>query len=116
MSIADIVPVRVPSNRHILDADLGLPATLRGIVIFAHGSGSGRHSSRNRHVAEVLQRAGIATLLLDLLTPEEEAIDDRTRQIRFDIPLLHHFSQIHHKNPATQIPDHTQIMRDEDDA
>jgi dienelactone hydrolase len=88
VSSADIVPVRVPSNRHLLDADLGLPPDVRGVVIFAHGSGSSRHSSRNRHVAEVLHRAGLATLLLDLLTPEEEAVDERTRELRFDIPML----------------------------
>ena len=88
MSVADVVPVRIPSNRHLLDADLGVPGTDRGIVIFAHGSGSSRHSRRNRHVAEVLQRAGLATLLLDLLTPEEEAVDERTRALRFDIPML----------------------------
>lgn len=88
MSSADIVPVRIPSNRHILDADLGIPAELRGTVIFAHGSGSSRHSSRNRHVADMLHKAGLATLLLDLLTPEEEAEDERTRALRFDIPML----------------------------
>jgi dienelactone hydrolase len=85
---ADIVPVRVPSGRQLLDADLAVPADLRGVVIFAHGSGSSRHSSRNRYVAEELQRAGFATLLLDLLTREEEAVDLRTRELRFDIGLL----------------------------
>jgi dienelactone hydrolase len=57
-------------------------------VVFAHGSGSGRHSSRNRAVARQLQLAGLATLLLDLLTPEEDTVDRRTRHLRFDIPLL----------------------------
>src|SRR5690606_17794016 len=61
---------------------------LRGTVIFAHGSGSSRHSSRNRHVADMLHKAGLATLLLDLLTPEEEAEDERTRALRFDIAML----------------------------
>src|SRR5919106_163135 len=59
-----------------------------GTVVFAHGSGSGRHSPRNRHVAEVLQGSGMQTLLLDLLTPEEEQVDMATREHRFDIDLL----------------------------
>jgi dienelactone hydrolase len=58
------------------------------VVLFAHGSGSSRHSPRNRFVAEALREGALATLLLDLLTPEEEAIDARTRQLRFDIALL----------------------------
>jgi putative phosphoribosyl transferase len=57
-------------------------------VLFAHGSGSGRHSPRNRYVAEELQQAGLGTLLIDLLTPEEEEIDLRTRHLRFDIRML----------------------------
>ena len=71
-----------------------LPGTFRGpegataVVLFAHGSGSSRHSPRNRYVAEVLQQAGLATVLLDLLTPEEEAVDVRTAEYRFDIGLL----------------------------
>ncbi|HLH02194.1 MAG TPA: dienelactone hydrolase family protein [Bryobacteraceae bacterium] len=69
-------------------ADLGVPTGARGIVIFAHGSGSSRFSSRNRFVAAELHRAGFATLLLDLLTSGEEEIDSRTRQLRFDIDLL----------------------------
>lgn len=59
-----------------------------GVVLFAHGSGSSRFSTRNRHVAEVLRNGGLATLLIDLLTPAEEEADLRTRHIRFDIPLL----------------------------
>jgi dienelactone hydrolase len=59
-----------------------------GVVLFAHGSGSGRHSPRNRYVARVLREAGLATLLIDLLTPEEEEVDLRTRRLRFDIDLL----------------------------
>ena len=69
-------------------ADLVLPREAKGLTIFAHGSGSSRFSSRNRFVAEVLQHAGFATLLLDLLTAAEEQIDLRTRQRRFDIELL----------------------------
>lgn len=64
------------------------PALNRGLVIFAHGSGSGRHSPRNRLVAATLQDAGLATLLFDLLSEEEEEIDQRTAQLRFDIRLL----------------------------
>lgn len=72
-----------------LTGTLGLPPQVRGVVLFAHGSGSSRHSPRNRYVARMLQSAGFATLLIDLLTAEEEAIDDRTRhQLRFDIPRL----------------------------
>ncbi|MGH2356064.1 MAG: dienelactone hydrolase family protein, partial [Chloroflexota bacterium] len=71
-----------------LEGTLAVPEGARGAVLFAHGSGSGRHSPRNRYVAAELQRAGLATLLIDLLTPEEEAIDLRTRHLRFDIELL----------------------------
>jgi dienelactone hydrolase len=71
-----------------LEGDLAIPEGTRGIVLFAHGSGSSRHSSRNRFVAEELRRGGLGTLLLDLLTPEEERIDMRTGQLRFDIGLL----------------------------
>jgi putative phosphoribosyl transferase len=80
--------VRIPSGDAWLYGDLALPAGFAGVVVFAHGSGSGRHSSRNRQVAQYLQRAGIATLLLDLLTPREEQVDMVTREHRFDIPLL----------------------------
>jgi dienelactone hydrolase len=68
--------------------DLMVPVNARGIVMFAHGSGSSRWSSRNRFVASVLQQAGLGTLLLDLLTTEEEQLDVRTRHLRFDIGLL----------------------------
>lgn len=71
-----------------VQGDLVIPERAFGIVIFAHGSGSSRHSSRNRYVASVLQRGGLATLLMDLLTSEEEQADMRTAQLRFDIPLL----------------------------
>jgi putative phosphoribosyl transferase len=72
----------------MLDGDLVVPGGASGIVLFAHGSGSSRHSPRNRMVATRMQAAGYATLLMDLLTPAEEQIDDRTRKLRFDIPLL----------------------------
>jgi dienelactone hydrolase len=71
-----------------LDGDLRVPHRAAGLVIFAHGSGSSRFSSRNRAVAGVLEGAGFATLLLDLLTPTEESVDEQTRQHRFDIDLL----------------------------
>lgn len=71
-----------------LHGDLQLPIAPVGLVLFAHGSGSSRKSPRNRFVADVLVRAGIATLLFDLLTQEEEAVDVITRELRFDIPLL----------------------------
>lgn len=82
------VPVVIESPGGELAGDLTVPSHSLGIVVFAHGSGSSRHSSRNRAVAEVLQRSGFATLLLDLLTEAEEQVDVRTRQLRFDIGLL----------------------------
>src|SRR5688500_7644514 len=69
-----------------LDGDLHIPPRYEGLVIFAHGSGSSRFSRRNRRVAASLQDAGFATLLLDLLTPQEDRIDQHTAEFRFDIP------------------------------
>jgi putative phosphoribosyl transferase len=80
--------VRVPVGAVTLEGDLTLPETARGIVLFAHGSGSSRHSPRNRHVARLLNEGNLATLLVDLLTPDEEAIDLQTAHLRFDIELL----------------------------
>jgi putative phosphoribosyl transferase len=80
--------VQIPAAGVILDGDLVVPADATGIVVFAHGSGSSRHSPRNRMVAGRLQEAGYATLLMDLLTPEEDEVDSRTRKFRFDIPRL----------------------------
>jgi dienelactone hydrolase len=80
--------VRVTAGSASLDGNLSLPAQAQGVVLFAHGSGSSRHSPRNRYVAGGLQGAGLATLLVDLLTPEEESVDLRTRHLRFDIGLL----------------------------
>ena len=80
--------LRIPAGAALLDADLSLPAAASGLVLFAHGSGSSRFSPRNRHVARLLNEAGLATVLADLLTPDEEALDQRTRQLRFDIGLL----------------------------
>jgi putative phosphoribosyl transferase len=81
------VSVEVGEGIHA-PALLGLPANATGLVLFAHGSGSGRHSPRNRFVADVLNDGGMATLLLDLLTFEEDALDRRTAALRFDIGLL----------------------------
>src|SRR3989440_8848482 len=80
--------VRLDLSGVLLNGDLSLPAAARGLVVFAHGSGSSRHSSRNRAVAEVLQRARLGTLLLDLLTEREEQIDITTAEFRFNVPLL----------------------------
>jgi putative phosphoribosyl transferase len=80
--------VRVRAGTAMLEGDLRLPRGASAVVLFAHGSGSSRHSPRNRYVAELLNEARLATLLLDLLTPVEEAIDVRTARLRFDIGLL----------------------------
>ncbi|HEY0345983.1 MAG TPA: alpha/beta fold hydrolase [Solirubrobacteraceae bacterium] len=82
------LPIVIPADGVSLYGDLTLPQDAPGVVVFAHGSGSGRFSPRNRAVAEVLARAGLATLLMDLLTEQEEAVDLRTRHLRFDIGLL----------------------------
>jgi dienelactone hydrolase len=81
-------PVEVPAGDVRLPGGLSVPPDARGVVVFAHGSGSGRFSPRNRAVAEVLVQAGLATLLTDLLTAEEEAEDVRTARLRFDVDLL----------------------------
>lgn len=80
--------VRVPAGGLALDGDLVSPERPRGIVLFAHGSGSSRRSPRNRFVAGALQAAGMATLLLDLLTTDEESVDQWTGELRFDVPFL----------------------------
>lgn len=80
--------VQIPSDDILLDGDLAIPPGAKGIVVFVHGSGSSRKSIRNRYVAEIIQQAGVATLLFDLLTPEEESVDMYTRHLRFDIGLL----------------------------
>ena len=78
----------VDAGTAVLEGTLTLPANARGVVLFAHGSGSSRHSPRNRYVAEELNNAGLATLLIDLLTQDEESVDVYTAEFRFDIPLL----------------------------
>jgi dienelactone hydrolase len=80
--------VQIPAGRATLEGNLVVPARATRVVLFAHGSGSGRHSTRNQVVARRLQEGGLATLLIDLLTAEEEAVDAVTRHVRFDIELL----------------------------
>lgn len=80
--------VKVSVAKVILEGNLGRPKGAKGVVLFAHGSGSSRHSPRNRYVAQVLRKSGLATLLIDLLTSEEEAIDIYTAHLRFNIALL----------------------------
>jgi dienelactone hydrolase len=80
--------VTIPVADISLDGNLVIPERSRGLVIFAHGSGSSRHSPRNRYVASVLQEAGLATLLFDLLTTREERVDSVTSEMRFNIPFL----------------------------
>lgn len=79
---------RIPARGAMLDGDLIVPESARGIVLFVHGSGSSRLSPRNRFVARTLNDSGLATLLFDLLTPDEEAADRRTGHLRFDIGFL----------------------------
>jgi putative phosphoribosyl transferase len=80
--------LQIPTAGVVLEPDIEIPELARGVVLFAHGSGSSRHSPRNRYVAAELHDAGLATVLVDLLTPEEEQIDARTGRLRFDIRLL----------------------------
>src|SRR5918994_2900155 len=80
--------VRIPAGAIELEGNLGVVEGEEGVVLFAHGSGSGRSSPRNIYVARVLRQAGLSTLLIDLLTAQEEAVDLRTRRLRFDIGLL----------------------------
>src|SRR4051812_16258671 len=84
----DIRTVGIRIGSHELEGDLQRPDAMRGLVLFAHGSGSSRHSPRNRFVAEALNRGGLGTLLVDLLTPEEERVDALTGELRFDIAFL----------------------------
>ena len=81
-------PVQIPAHHVHLDGELVVPEHARGLVLFAHGSGSSRQSSRNRYVATELRRAGLATVLMDLLTRREEQVDAVTAHLRFDINLL----------------------------
>jgi dienelactone hydrolase len=81
-------PVSVRCQDAVLDGDLAVPESAGGLVLFVHGSGSSRHSPRNRAVAAELRQGNLATLLFDLLTQDEEAVDLQTRELRFDIGLL----------------------------
>ncbi len=81
-------PVEIPAGSVVLEGELVVPAGVSGIVMFAHGSGSSRHSPRNKFVAGVIRDANLGTLLFDLLTHEEESVDTYTRHLRFDIGLL----------------------------
>jgi len=85
-AVEDEFTIRVEAGA--LGGRLAVPAGARGVVLFAHGSGSSRHSPRNRRVADALNDAGLGTLLVDLLTAEEDAVDVATREHRFDVPLL----------------------------
>jgi putative phosphoribosyl transferase len=80
--------VRIAVGSRLLAGDLAVPPRAHGLVVFAHGSGSSRFSPRNRYVADVLDQHDLGTLLIDLLTEEEEQVDDRTGRLRFDINLL----------------------------
>lgn len=81
-------PTRVPVADLWLVGDLAVPSDAPGLVVFVHGSGSSRSSPRNQYVADLLDARGLATLLIDLLTPNEEIIDRRTAQLRFDVEIL----------------------------
>ena len=83
-----VEPTRIDAEGVVLDADVEVPPEALGVVVFAHGSGSSRHSPRNRAVAGVLRDARLATVLADLLTADEEEVDQRTAHLRFDIGLL----------------------------
>lgn len=88
MSQSSATPMRFTLGKARLHGDLCVPAAARGLVVFVHGSGSSRHSPRNQSVARCFNEMGRATLLFDLLTKHEQPIDEITRQLRFDIPLL----------------------------
>src|SRR6266705_3202756 len=80
--------IQIPAGRAVLSGNLTIPENAMALVLFAHGSGSSRHSPRNQFVARTLNNSGLGTLLFDLLTPEEEALDIHTREHRFNISLL----------------------------
>lgn len=80
--------IRIPAGGLELDGSLDFPQAATGLVMFAHGSGSSRHSPRNRHVAAMLHERGLATLLFDLLTADEERIDEQAATLRFDVEML----------------------------
>jgi len=83
-----MIEVQISAGRAVLSGNLTIPENAMALVLFAHGSGSSRHSPRNQFVARTLNRSGLGTLLFDLLTPDEEALDLCTREHRFNITLL----------------------------
>src|SRR5882762_5173181 len=85
---SSVAEVKIPSRAVWLGGELALPPKALGLVLFAHGSGSSRHSPRNQFVARILRQAGVGTLLFDLLTGEEEEAEAQTRHLRFNIPML----------------------------
>ena len=87
-NIQDRTTVKIPSGKVYLEGELEVPYKATGIVLFAHGSGRSRHSPRNQYVARTIREAGVGTLLVDLLTKEEEAFDSQTAKLRFDIGFL----------------------------
>src|SRR5213592_4926537 len=101
--------VRIPAGREVLDGNLTIVDQTKALVLFAHGSGSSRHSPRNQFVARTLNDAGLATLLFDLLTPDEEAIDMRTREHRFNIGLL--AERLVHATKWAKQQEHTRDLR-----
>src|SRR6185369_6434192 len=94
--------LQIPAERAVLSGNLTIPENARALVLFAHGSGSSRHSPRNQFVARLLNRASLGTLLFDLLTPEEEALDIYTREHRFNIGLLAERRARYQVDPATK--------------
>jgi len=95
--------IRIPAGRATLNGSLTIVGQATALVLFAHGSGNSRHSPRNQFVARTLNEAGLATLLFDLLTQEEELVDSRTAELRFDIDLLAE-RLVHATNWAKQQP------------
>src|SRR5437762_9079525 len=87
-AITEAKDVQIRSGAIQLNGDLSIPVGAQGVVLFAHGSGSSRHSARNQFVARTIREQGVGTLLFDLLTKEEEAVDVHTAHLRFDIALL----------------------------
>jgi predicted phosphoribosyltransferase/dienelactone hydrolase len=86
--MVDSITCKIVIDGQILEGDLNIPTTAKAVILFAHGSGSSRHSTRNQYVAEVLNKAGFATLLVDLLSPEEKQADIASRHLRYNIELL----------------------------
>ena len=101
--------VQIPAGRALLSGNLAIPENSEALILFAHGSGSSRHSPRNQFVARTLNHAGLGTLLFDLLTPEEEALDIYTREHRFNISLL--AERLVHATEWTQKQEETRDLR-----